>query len=115
MDATPLVIEFLPLSFIADTRLEVLLDQSVVHDGSFASGFRASLSVPPGPHVIETRIHVGVVSRRRRYEFELPVVGLRDSASSWNALLDYSRLWGNFTKRLALTRVEGGAPPPSIR
>ncbi|MEI8254108.1 MAG: hypothetical protein WCJ30_00380 [Deltaproteobacteria bacterium] len=110
MDATPLVIEFAPLAFIADTRLEVLLDERAVHDGSFAAGFRVSLSLPPGGHVIETRIHVGVVSRRRQYEFELPVVGLRDSATAWNIRLDYSRIWGNFTKKLALTRVEGGAP-----
>lgn len=116
MDAIALFIEFEHVAFVADTRLEVMLDERVVYDGSFASGFRASASVAPGPRVLETRIHVGVVSRRRRYEFTLPVVGLRDSAAAWNVRLEYSRLWGNFSRKLAVVRVEDVFPVrPTVR
>lgn len=77
------------------------LDDRVLHDGSFLSGFEATLELEPGPHRLTTRIEVGPFSRSRSYDFVLEAdAGYREGPRRYLARLVYSRFWGNFTKKL---------------
>lgn len=96
----PLTIKFdKPGFFLTDVRLVVSLDGAPVHDGSFASGFEVTVQVPPGEHTLETHIDLGVFGRKRRSVLTL------SPAAGWVASLSYSRLWGNFSKKVELRRV----------
>lgn len=93
-----------PGFFLNDPRLEVRLGDRKVYDGSFAAGFDVSVSVPPGRHVLETRIH-GPMGTARRQQIELMLNaegGYRDAAAVC-AELKYSRLSGNFKRRADLS------------
>jgi len=92
-----------PGFFLTDARLTVALDGYVIFDGSFRAGFEVGGPITPGPHVLSTRIEMDVLTRAREYRFEIPH-GTSDAAA-WIATLDYSRLWGNFTKKLALSQM----------
>jgi hypothetical protein len=85
-----------PGFFISDTRLEVDLDGSRIYEGSAISGFDRSLRVAPGPHTLVTRIAVGPILRPKQYTLSI------GEAPTYTAVLRYSRLWGNFTRRLHL-------------
>jgi hypothetical protein len=91
--------------FLIDTQLQVLLDGRPLYYGSFASGFAVTVEVAIGPHVLETTIDPGGIGRRRRYD--LVVTAPVESAQGGErqrlvAKLDYSRFWGNFSKKLDL-------------
>jgi hypothetical protein len=91
--------------FLNDPRVVVRLDESTLHDGSFTSGFERTVEVAPGPHRLTTAIHVGGFQRKRAYELVLGGEGAyREGTGRWVARLDYSRFWGNFTKKLDLCR-----------
>ena len=91
-----------PGFFINDPRVVVSLDGRTVYDGSFKDGFDVSLEVEPGPHVVDTTISVLGASRRQKIPLPLGDGSYRD-VQVVEATLSYSRFWGNFTKRLALS------------
>lgn len=86
-----------PGFFVNDPRVEVDLDGTRIYEGSFTSGFDHVAVVSPGTHTLVTRIAVGPVLRPKRYTFEI------GDAPAYTATLRYSRLWGNFTTKLALS------------
>jgi hypothetical protein len=95
-----------PGYFLNDPRMTVKLDGRTLHDGSMLSGFDRSEKVAPGHHVLETAIHVGLFSRKRRYVFVIGGEGhYREPAARFVARLEYSRLWGNFARKLTLERA----------
>jgi hypothetical protein len=83
-----------PGFFIADVRLQILLDGQPVYDGSFKSGADVTVAVAPGSHQIESRIELSPIVRTRRWDLAV------DQAPA-TATLEYSRFWGNFKKRLS--------------
>jgi hypothetical protein len=92
-----------PGFFLNDPRLVVTLDQRTLYDGSFKSGFEVSLDVVPGTHVLETAIHLGGVARKQQIPLALDgTKGYRD-VPAVHGTLEYSRLTGNFKKRVSLS------------
>ncbi len=92
--------------FAVDASLALALDGSLIYEGSLGRGFDVSGPVAAGPHVLETAISLGLVARRRRYDFAIEAAGAyRGPAAAYVARLAYSRVWGNFTKRLELSRA----------
>jgi hypothetical protein len=92
-----------PGFFLTDARLTVCLDGYAIYDGSFRSGFDVGGPISPGPHLLTTRLDVDLFSRSREYRFDIAADAT--SPATWVATLDYSRLWGNFARKLALMRV----------
>ena len=92
-----------PGFFVNDPRLVVRLHQRTLYDGSFRAGFDVSLEVPAGVHTLETAIHlVGSIAREQRIELRLDDNGYRD-VPVVHGTLEYSRLSGNFKKRVSLS------------
>ncbi len=93
-----------PGFFLNDPRLVVTLDQRTLYDGSFRHGFEVALEVSPGSHVVETAIHLaGSLARRQQIELVLDAKnGYRD-VPVVHGRLEYSRLSGNFKKRVSLS------------
>lgn len=92
-----------PGFFLNDPRLLVRLDDRTLYDGSFRAGFDVSIEVQPGVHVLETSIHLaGTVARPQRIELPLDATGYRD-VPVVHGTLEYSRLSGNFKKRVSLS------------
>ena len=88
-----------PGFFINDPRVEVDFDGVRIYEGSFMSGFDRTVTTSAGHHELVTRITVGPVMRPKRWTFEL------DEAPRFTITLRYSRFWGNFTRKLDLTRA----------
>jgi hypothetical protein len=92
-----------PGFFINDPTIEVMLDDQLLYTGGFRGGFDVSTEVAPGRHRLTTAIVVGGLARRRSFELDLdPAHGYRDAAIV-EGVLEYSRFWGNFKKRLSLS------------
>ncbi|AKF10709.1 hypothetical protein [Sandaracinus amylolyticus] len=93
-----------PGFFLNDPRLVVTLGDRMLYDGSFRDGFSVSVEIEPGEHVLETAIHLaGTIARKQRFELKLdPASGFRQVAIV-DAKLTYSRLSGNFDKRVSLS------------
>jgi hypothetical protein len=93
-----------PGFFLNDPRLVVTLGECTLYDGGFREGFSASCELEPGDHILETAIHfVGSNARRQRFELALGAHGGYRDARIVDAKLSYSRLTGNFDKRLSLS------------
>ena len=60
--------------------------------GDFTTGFETTLDVPPGAHLVTTQIQLGIV-RNRTVEVTL------EAGRHTVIILQYSRFWGNFTKK----------------
>lgn len=86
-----------PGFFLGDFSVEALVDGELVHRGSFVGGFLVERDLAPGTHTVETRIGVGLFTRKRSYVLEVPPEG-----EGIVATLEYSRTWGNFVERLAV-------------
>lgn len=92
-----------PGFFLNDPRLVVTLDSRTLYDGSFRSGFDVSLELDPGVHVLSTAIHlVGSVAREQRIELAIEPERYRD-VPVVHGMLEYSRMTGNFKKRVSLS------------
>jgi hypothetical protein len=83
--------------FLLDVPLEVRLGDRVVHQGSFKSGFDATVEVPAGSHPLTTSLG----GRSREYAVEV------GDAPDYVAELHYSRVWGNFTSDLSFQAGTG--------
>lgn len=99
--------------FANDPRVVVMLDGEPLVDGSFVRGFECAREVAPGRHTLTTAVHLTTtLARRREYTIDVPAPAAdREHAPGLEARLRYSRLWGNFDKRLDLVRVDGVARP----
>jgi hypothetical protein len=82
-----------PGFFITDVRFVIMLDGHVVYDGGFLEGVDLYLPVATGPHVVSTRIDLGMIARSREYPIHVP------PGQAFSLELEYSRFWGNFTKK----------------
>lgn len=92
-----------PGFFLNDPRLVVTLDQRTLYDGGMLSGFDVSLELAPGVHVLTTAIHlIGSIARTQRIELPLDEGRYRD-VPVVHGTLEYSRLTGNFKKRVSLS------------
>lgn len=81
-----------PGFFIGDTRVEIAVNGGVVFVASFLQGFDWWAPMPPGVHVVETRILSPIgLARKKSYRLEV-----RPDLVTV-AVLDYSRMWGNMT------------------
>ncbi|MEZ4389832.1 MAG: hypothetical protein R3A48_01955 [Polyangiales bacterium] len=90
-----------PEGVTVDARLEVRLDGRALYVGRFLSGFDAHSSVAPGEHVLTTAIHVGALTRARRYAFSAGGGALRDAATRSRSR-SATAAWGNFSRGLSL-------------
>lgn len=95
-----------PGFFLADMRVAIRVDGELRHQGSFTRGFRVMLDLEPGAHTVETAIGDGLLQRKRSYFVELPAEG-----DGIVATLGYSRMWGNFEPKLAISDM-GLVPMP---
>jgi hypothetical protein len=97
--AVPLTVSFAkPGFFLNDPRLTVWFNGHVIYDGSFLSGFETTFEVPPGRHALAVRLTTPLFNREKQYVLAI------DPANGYRALLEYSRLWGNFTSAPRITR-----------
>ena len=88
-----------------DIRTRVTLDGRPIFEGPFAHGFDVRGPVDLGDHVLETAILLGAMSRTRRYNLCLDAAqAYRSATPEFEARIGYSRLWGNFARRLELSR-----------
>ncbi len=100
--------------FANDPRVVLTIDGSPLFDGSFVRGFDTTVELAPGPHVLTTAIHLtDTIARRREYTIDAPALDPeRAHPPGLEARLRYSRLWGNFDKRLDLSRIDGAPARP---
>lgn len=91
-----------PGFFANDPRVTVEIGDFVLYDGSFRDGFDVSLELPPGDHRVRTAIYVAGLARRQDIALPLASRGYRDAAAV-EAKLKYSRIWGNFSKKVSLS------------
>ncbi len=82
-----------PGFFLVDVRVTIALDGAPVYDGSFLGGVDLSGAVAPGMHTVTVRIHLEPFVRERVYAVEVP------PGRGVTCELEYSRFWGNFTKK----------------
>jgi hypothetical protein len=95
-----------PGFFIGDTFLAVALDGNFIHRGSFLGGFDRIEQVTCGPHTLTTRLELGPIARTREYRFSLDAAAdYRAEPPRFQAHLEYSRFWGNFSRKLDVQRV----------
>ncbi|MCA9626654.1 MAG: hypothetical protein KC766_03260 [Myxococcales bacterium] len=81
-----------PSFMLPGSNLVVTLDGQQVFCGDFTTGFETTLDVPPGAHLVTTQIQLGIV-RNRTVEVTL------EAGRHTVIILQYSRFWGNFTKK----------------
>jgi hypothetical protein len=93
-----------PGFFLTDVPVDLALDGYTYWRASFLQGFVVDCPIAPGPHVLATRLELGVFGRTREYRLEIPPPDASGDAV-WIAKLDYSRLWGNFSKKLSMSRA----------
>ena len=92
--------------FLFDVQLHVTLDGQPFYFGSFTSGFDVTVEVATGRHVLQTIIDPGGIGRQRLYEITIPAPEsalYRGERPRVVAKLDYSRFWGNFSKKLDIS------------
>lgn len=82
-----------PGFFLSDVNLSLVVNGQIVLRGSFQQGFDWWAEMQPGWHAIETRIHTGLGFERSKQQR----VEVRPALTTI-ALLEYSRLWGNFSE-----------------
>ncbi|UJR85886.1 hypothetical protein [Sandaracinus amylolyticus] len=92
-----------PGFFLNDPRLVVRLGERMLYDGSFRDGFSVSVEIEPGEHVLETAIHLAGSARTQRFELKLDPASGYHQVTVIDAKLTYSRLSGNFDKRVSLS------------
>ncbi len=93
MAATRVTIRFEKPSFmLPGSVLAVSLDAQQVFCGDFTLGFDTTLEVAPGAHQLTTQIQLGIVRKRA---VQVSVEAGRHTV----IILQYSRFWGNFTKK----------------
>jgi hypothetical protein len=96
-DKNRLHVRFLPPGFfLTDVRVVLQLDGTTIYDGGFLAGIDLRVPVSPGDHRLESVIDLGLAKRRRSWD-----VVVRDS--DCDVVLEYSRMWGNFTKNPRMT------------
>ena len=88
-----------PGFFVNDPTLTIHVNGWCAYAGSFRSGFDVRFPVVPGPLAIMTRIDVLGMGRTKTYN----VIATHGHAVE--VVLDYSRLWGNFTGTPAVRQV----------
>lgn len=81
-----------PRFFLPGSGLQVSLNTQLVFEGDFTDGFEQTLDFAPGTHQINTRIDLGIVRTR---SVVVPIEAGRHTV----IVLEYSRFWGNFTKK----------------
>ncbi|MEZ4369673.1 MAG: hypothetical protein R3B07_02580 [Polyangiaceae bacterium] len=81
-----------PRLYLAGSKLTVSLNTQLVFQGDFTDGFEETLEVAPGTHQVNTRVEIGIVRTR---SVPVAVEAGRHTLIS----LEYSRFWGNFTKK----------------
>ncbi|HHH29245.1 MAG TPA: hypothetical protein ENK57_13005 [Polyangiaceae bacterium] len=91
-----------PGFFLNDPLCTLSVDGRILYEGSFKSGFDVRTEVPPGDVVLETAIG-GPVMRKQQIRLPLGGFGGYRGAEEVHARLSYSRMWGNFAKRAALS------------
>ena len=83
-----------------DVPVGILLNDHCIGKGSFRRGVNVACMVAPGAHRLETRIEMLTgLSRSQTYEVSML------SPGEYVIELQYSRLWGNFTKQVTVRRV----------
>jgi len=80
-----------PRFFIGDAQVVLLLDGTTIYEGGFKAGIDATVPAAPGQHRLESVIELGIAKRRRSWDVAVPPSGC-------DAILEYSRLWGNFAQ-----------------
>lgn len=87
------ILFFKPRFFLADVQLVLLLDGATIYAGSFIAGVDMTSPAAPGQHRLESRLELPFMTRRRSWDIAV-------SPSGCEVVLEYSRFWGNFTKRV---------------
>lgn len=82
-----------PSFFLSDIALAITLDGTPIFHGGFMSGVDVTVPVAPGRHQLASALDLAIVKRQRVWQLDVPEAGLAVE-------LAYSRLWGNFAKRL---------------
>ena len=91
-----------PGFFINAPRLVVELDGRTVYDGAFKDGFDVTLDVTPTRHEVKTAVYMLGVAKRQTIPLALEGGGYRD-VPAVEAKLSYSRLAGNFDRRVSIS------------
>jgi hypothetical protein len=100
-----------PGMMLNSPRLVVRVDGESIYDGSFRDGFVAAVEVAPGTHGIETSIELAPgLARLKRFSITMPA-SEPGRAPGLEARLQYSRLWGNFSDKLDVRRIDGDPAP----
>lgn len=84
-----------PGFFLADTTVELWIDERLGYRGSFRDGFEVWATLEPGPHPMRATIALGPITREQRWTLDVPATGELLAVT-----LRYSRLWGNFKSKL---------------
>lgn len=84
-----------PGFFLTDVRVVLLLDGAPIYDGGFLGGIDVTAAAAPGMHRVESVIDIGLVQRRRAWDVAAPAT----------VTIEYSRFWGNFTKKPRVTAL----------
>jgi len=87
-----LTIEYAGQFFLVDSKVRVVLDGAHVGEGSAVTGIKLRVGTEPGMHTLD----VDSVLRKKQYTLDLRRPGF------YTAHLQYSRMWGNFTKNVDL-------------
>jgi hypothetical protein len=89
-----------PGFFLADVPVRMTVNEHPVFHGGVMNGFLVEVPMMEGQHFVGTVI-LGPVDRRRRY----PVL-VRPGCVT-ELLLEYSRIWGNFTSSPKIQYLPG--------
>jgi hypothetical protein len=82
-----------PGFFVSDIALGLWLDGQPIFQGGFLSGVDVSWPAASGHHRLDAMLDLGILKRRRTWDVDVPVAGC-------DVTIRYSRLWGNFSKKL---------------
>ena len=80
-----------PGFFVNDPLCTIHVNGWCAYSGSFVSGIDVRFPVVPGPLTIKTRIEVLGIGREKVY------AAMAVHGHALELVLDYSRMWGNFT------------------
>lgn len=82
-----------PIKHLSGTA-SIMIDEELTWSGSFKTGINKTLAVSPGSHIVKTKI----LFRSRTYHIEVEI------GQTCVIELEYSRTWGNFTKKPRLSK-----------
>jgi len=82
-----------PSFYVSDIAFVLTLDGAPIFGGGFLSGVDVTVPVAPGRHLLTSSLDLAIVKRTRTWQVDVPAGGLAVE-------LVYSRMWGNFKKRL---------------